>query len=281
MFLLPSGDNPSQGSSKSDPIILAADTAEPLRGFLLIAYADRRREKLHRPLEFQVPETRPDQIPMFIHCAHFAHRYNIIPLFLAALKAIVHVIDTKPPLDRKIYISLLELSSLCETVTVDGRTCKYKIDYGVEWCWIRPLHTERSFSDLSETLDAAEKYELTSLLAFCSSCYLEKMAEDPPGPTADGITAPFHNHPWLKATHRLRILSGAWSLERAWVSFVEKVPEFPPDYHCPKKNHATVCVQRWEKEWHRAAPSPAVLAYPTGNICQKFLVLEKEIKSTL
>ncbi|KAJ7142672.1 hypothetical protein C8R44DRAFT_194132 [Mycena epipterygia] len=74
MFLLPSGDNPSQGSSESDPIVLAGDTAERFRGFLSIAYAE--------PLEFQVTETQPNQLPTFIHCAHFAHKYNITPPLL-------------------------------------------------------------------------------------------------------------------------------------------------------------------------------------------------------
>ncbi|KAJ7142674.1 hypothetical protein C8R44DRAFT_726008 [Mycena epipterygia] len=48
-------------------------------------------------------------------CAQIQH-YS---LFLAPLKAIVHVLNIKPALDCKIYISLLELSDLREIVTME------------------------------------------------------------------------------------------------------------------------------------------------------------------
>ncbi|KAJ7142650.1 hypothetical protein C8R44DRAFT_974285 [Mycena epipterygia] len=269
MFLLPSGGNASQGSTESDPVVLAGDTAERFRAFLSIAYAE--------PLEFQLAETRPDQLSMFIHCAHFTHKYNITPLFLAALKAIVHVTNTKPALDSKIYISLLELSNLCETVMTKEGTYKYEIQFGVEWCWIHHLNAQCPFPELCKALDAGEKYELIYLPAFCSAAYMEKMVEDASDLTADGVTAPFQNHPWLKATHRLRMLSGAWSLDREWAKLTANAPAFPPDYRCPKKNHATDCVQRWETEWYRAITSAKVLAHLTTTLHRR-LELREEIK---
>src|SRR5436309_1338387 len=53
------------------------------------------------------------------------------------------------------------------------------------------------------------------------------MVSEAPELAATGVVPPFHTHPWLKASHRIRILPGAWSRERAWTHFAAIVPAFP------------------------------------------------------
>ncbi|KAJ7495421.1 hypothetical protein FB451DRAFT_1550843 [Mycena latifolia] len=274
MFSLPSGDHPLQGASESNPIVLAGDSAERLRAFLSIAYAEL--------LEFQVTDMRPDQLPTLIHCAHFAHKYNISPLLSAALRAIIHVADAKPALDSKVYVSLLELSTLCEAVMADtDSTYKDKIRHAVEWGWFALLEPELEFPDISEALDAAEQYGLTHLLAFSCLHYLIKTTKSAPQLGATGIFAPFNDHPWLKPAHRLRILSAAWSLEYAWAAFAAKAPEFPPGYVCRQTTHATVCVPRWRNEWKRAMSSTTLLAIPSGRFPDRMIQLKHDLGSVL
>ncbi|KAJ7761242.1 hypothetical protein DFH07DRAFT_1059889 [Mycena maculata] len=273
MFLVPSGEHPSQGLSDSDPIVLAGDTAERVRGFFSIAYAE--------PLEFQVVETGKEQLPTLIHCAHFSHKYNITPLLLAAIKAIDHVLKAKPALDSQLYISLLELSSLGGAIVLNAwRDYKSQIRSGVEWSWAHHLIRHSNImdvEDISLALDTAEEHALPHMLAIGSQIYLSKMHRNPSPRIGIAIVPPFHDHPWLKTTHRLRILSGLWSLEHAWMDFAAAVPVFPPDHVCPKKNHA-VCVKRWEKEWRRAVTSPKVVAVPSASMTSRLLVLQKEIE---
>ncbi|KAJ6554741.1 hypothetical protein B0H19DRAFT_152200 [Mycena capillaripes] len=269
MFLLPSGAHPSQGCTEMDPIALADDSVQRFRAFLTIAYAE--------PLELQVAETQPDQLPMLVDCAHFTHKYNITPLLLAALKSILHAVDAQPAIDSKIYISLLELSKLCDAIKIGDDTYQYKIRFAVEWGWVSHL-SGRDFPALTEALNAAETYGLGFLSCFASSYYLDKMVGDAPELTAPGVVPPFHTHPWLKTSHRLRILSGAWSRERAWTHFADTVPAFPIDHRCSKKNHTTYCVQLWEREWRRAVSSSTVLTVPSVNLTLRRLNLEDELK---
>jgi hypothetical protein len=184
---------------------------------------------------------------------------------MAALKSILHVADARAPIESKIYISLLELSQLCDDIKIGEHTCQYKIRFAVEWGWVSHLR-EHSFPALAEALNAGETYGLESLSAFASLHYLGKMASEAPELTATGIVPPFHAHPWLKTRHQIRILSGAWSQERAWTHFVATIPAFPPDHPCPKKSHATSCVLSWEREWRRAVSSPTVLATPSADL---------------
>ncbi|KAJ7109553.1 hypothetical protein C8R43DRAFT_1139659 [Mycena crocata] len=258
MFLLPSGDRPSQGSSDTDPIVLSGDTAERVHAFLSIAYAE--------PLEFQVSETGPERLPTLIHCAHFALKYNITPLLMAALKAITYVIDPKPALDPKLYMLLLELAKLCGAVNVDNTytTYKYKLEFAVEWAWITQLCVMGEFKELSEVMDVGERYGLRLLLAYSCFYYSEKMDQGP-DPKATGIIPPFRDHPWLKPAHRLRILSGAWSLQRAWDNFASTPPAFPPGHVCSRPNHEAACVKHWETIWRQAVSSPEVLGHPIGD----------------
>ncbi|KAJ6504553.1 hypothetical protein DFH09DRAFT_1335189 [Mycena vulgaris] len=220
MFLLPSGDHPSQGSEESDPIVLAGDTADRFRAFLSIAYAD--------PLEFQVVEAHPDQLATLVHCAHFSHKYNLTPFTLAALEAILHALIDDPPLKADI------------------------LQRSVVRTWLKHLDPKRGFTELSAAMDAGEQYGLHYLLSFTSVIYLERLAEQPPDRTPSSIIAPFLNHPWLKLAHRLRLLTSAWALERAWIEFSGTPPPFPQNHICLKPNHATVCTQRWSDEWQRA-----------------------------
>ncbi|KAJ6587634.1 hypothetical protein DFH09DRAFT_231017 [Mycena vulgaris] len=261
MFSFPSGDQPSQGMTESDPIVLAGDTAERVRAFLSIAYAE--------PLEFQVAEARPEQLSTLIHCAHLAHKYNITPLLLAALHAILHVVDRDHPLDWKIYVSLLEFAPLCETVMTDTNlTYCSKIRSVVERHWVQSITLEQQFPALAATLDAAEKYALLDLLSLASITYLEKMASGDDTPTANGIFPPFLHHPWLKPSHRIRILSGSWSLERAWFEFTATVPTFPPGHVCRSLNHGA-CKQRWTQQWERAVKSFNVVTVPLGQVSSR------------
>ena len=103
-------------------------------------------------MEFQVAQARPDQLPTLIHCAYFAHKYNISPLFLASLEAIVHIAEPIPALDSKIYLALLELSTLCELERSEGYRYTDAINHAVQLCWIR--HFSREFTDLSMAMDA-------------------------------------------------------------------------------------------------------------------------------
>jgi hypothetical protein len=196
---------------------------------------------------------------------------------MAALKSILHVADARTPIESKIYISLLELSKLCDAIKIGDHTCQYKIRFAVEWGWVSHLH-ERDFPALAETLDAGETYDLDFLSAFASSYYLEKMVSEAPELTATGIVPLFHTHPWLKASHRIRIISGARSRERAWTHFAAIVPAFPPDHRCSRKNNASSCVPLWEREWRRAVSSPTVLSAPLANLTLRTLKLEDELK---
>lgn len=196
---------------------------------------------------------------------------------MAALQSILHVADARTPIESKIYKSLLELSKLCDAIKIGDQTCQYKIRFAVEWAWVSHLR-ERDFPALSEALDAGETYGLDCLSAFASSYYLEKMVSEAPELTATGIVPPFHAHPWLKTSHRIRILSGAWSQERAWTHFAATVPAFPPDHRCSRKSHATSCLQLWEREWRRAVSSPTVLAAPSAKLTLRTLKLEDELK---
>ncbi|KAF8135875.1 hypothetical protein K438DRAFT_2031199 [Mycena galopus ATCC 62051] len=271
MFLLPSGEDPCQGSSESDPIVLAGDSAEQFRGFLTIAYSE--------PLEFQMTRTQLEQVPTLIHCAHFSHKYNITPLLLAALDAIVYVLGPQPALESKTSISLLELSKLCGTIHIDQElSFEYKIRSAVEWGWVAVCLHESNLGRIAEVLDIGEAYKLQHLLAFGYASYLENMGSCAEEATAQGVHSPFQAQPWLKPVHRIRILSGLWSQERAWSHFAATIPSFPEDHRCSKMNHATSCVLQWGLAFRRAVNSPSVLAVPLGGFARRRLVLERELK---
>ncbi|KAJ6496892.1 hypothetical protein DFH09DRAFT_339811 [Mycena vulgaris] len=254
MFLLPSGDHTSQGSEESDPIVLAGDTADRFRAFLSIAYAD--------PLEFQVVEAHPEQLVTLVHFAHFSHKYNLTPFTLAALEVILL------PLNADMYFSLLALSFLCEGYLSVASFVTYKLSLqrSVVCTWLKHLDPKREITELSAAMDAGEQYDLHYLLSFTSVIYLERVAEQPPDRTPSGIIAPFLNHLWLKLAHRLRLLTGAWALERAWIEFSGTPPPFPQNHICLKPNHATVCTQRWSDEWQRAVTSFRVLEISSSNM---------------
>ncbi|KAJ6549777.1 hypothetical protein B0H19DRAFT_1298109 [Mycena capillaripes] len=147
MYLLPLGDQLAQGSDDSDPIVLADDTVECFRAFLTIAYPE--------PLELQVAETRPDQLPTLIHCAHFSHKYNMTPLLMAALQPILQVADAHPALEPKIYGLLPELSKLCGAIKIDAETYQDGIRDAVQWGWAAHIR-DQEFTTISQALDVAE-----------------------------------------------------------------------------------------------------------------------------
>ncbi|KAJ7676994.1 hypothetical protein DFH06DRAFT_1428998 [Mycena polygramma] len=252
MFMLPTGPQPSQGSIEGDPIVLADDSVERFCAFLTFAYAE--------PLDFQVSETRPDQLPtLFI--ALISHTNTSSPLYCWQLS------------------TLLELSKLCGAIQFrQYRSYESQIRLDVECGWLTHLKTE--FRDLAYALDTGEVYGLRYLIASASSRYLEAMTREVSDPHST-VIAPFQNHPWLNPTQRLRILSGAWSQERTWTRFVANVPKFPANHRCSKRNHATSCVQLWEKAWHRAVISPAVLAVPSGTLYRRKIELQDELKPVL
>ncbi|KAJ6502808.1 hypothetical protein C8R47DRAFT_1210861 [Mycena vitilis] len=269
MFMLPSGPHPSQGSTESDPIVLVDDSVERFRAFLKLAYAE--------PLDFQVVEMKRDQLPTLIHCAHFAHKYNIAPILTAVLEGIVHSADARFAIDWKIYVSLLELSKLCGAIeSEDSHSYEYHIRVVVEWGWVGHL-ADRTYRELADALEAGESYGLNSLVAFASFHYLVKMTRDAPvleGPPV--LSPPFRDHPWLKPHQRLRILSGAWSQERAWTNFAGTVPKFQmPDHSCWPP---TSCLQLWDTEWRRAATSPKVLSVSSGDLIRRKFEFQQELK---
>ncbi|KAJ6521165.1 hypothetical protein DFH09DRAFT_1097944 [Mycena vulgaris] len=100
-----------KGLSEPDPIILAGDTPEQFRGFLSIAYAeDRLRDLLN---------LGPRDLPTLIHCAHFAHKYNITPLLWTAVYTGHDLMNTGHRVDWDSFLSYFELITIPGTLTLD------------------------------------------------------------------------------------------------------------------------------------------------------------------
>ncbi|KAJ7513305.1 hypothetical protein B0H11DRAFT_2182486 [Mycena galericulata] len=281
MFSLPSGDHIAQGSSETNPIFLSGDTAERLAAFCSFAYAEL--------LEFQIIDMCHDHIHNLIHCAHFSHKYNITPLLLASLRAVVRIAETKVALEPRLAASILELRSLCDC-ECDPRyyTSAADIESAVEWGWISELDDDQTYENLAEAMDFGEDNELSNLTAHAAAIYLEKISDDPApamGPFDARFT--FQEHEFLRSSHRLRILSGAWSLEQAWTRISSKMPPFPETHVCVKPRREptylspvrkTDCVSEWGTDWKAALASPAVSELSCGNISKKLLALQEQLQ---
>ncbi|KAJ7141518.1 hypothetical protein C8R46DRAFT_1233646 [Mycena filopes] len=263
MFAFPSGAVEAQGHSDSNPIILSGDTTERFRAFLKIAYAE--------PLEFQEAETQLDQLPTFIDCAHFAHKYEVTPLFRAAISVILNLLKPQPALTMELSISALELSSLCDDMEIppDALNCKRRIRHAVQMAWLRQFPAAPTFecrknpiylisADRTggsvEIMDISAQYELNELAAVAASEYHSKMS-DHTEPTAIGTFPPLIGHTWLKNEHRMRILAGAWSMEQAWRRAIAKAPALPAR-GCGEGTHSRACVPIWQTIWKRSVESP-------------------------
>jgi hypothetical protein len=127
-------------------------------------------------------------------------------------------------------------------------------------------------------MDAGEQYQLPYLVACASRRYLEKTIQQPSSRNTISCHLPFRDHLWLKATHRLRIPSGAWSLEHAWSDFLVKPPPFPADHQCLSPIHTTACVGRWDTEWKRAVASLAAVTTHPASFGARILRLQTELK---
>ncbi|KAJ7136188.1 hypothetical protein C8R46DRAFT_1361911 [Mycena filopes] len=256
MFTFPSGAAEAQGQSDSNPIILSGDTPDRFRAFLKIAYMEL--------LEFQEAETQLDQLPTFIDCAHFSHKYEITPLLRAAVKAALNLLESYPVLTIELGISALDLSGLCDDIQLSPGTfnCKCRLRCAVHLSWLRHFPIFPTFEFLAQIMDIGVQYELDDLAAWAAADYHYKMA-NLPELTADGGTTPppFTGHTWLKTEHRMRILAGAWSMEQSWRLIIATTPAFPPDHVCAQAIHARTCVPAWNTIWKRIVASPELPAY--------------------
>ncbi|KAJ7024270.1 hypothetical protein C8F04DRAFT_163383 [Mycena alexandri] len=275
MFMFPSGDAPTQGYNESDPIVLAGDSPERFRAFLTIAYAE--------PSEFQDAENQVDRLPAFIHCAYFAHKYEITPLFHAAVKAILHLLEPRPALTAELFASILALSNLCGDIRLPRAPADFKtsIRHAVEIAWVRNHPEEATFMALAEVLDISTAYGLGYLASLTASRYLFQMVSALPERTAAGATPPFADHPWLKGEHRLRILAGAWSMEQSWQRTVATAPAFPAGHNCAGPKHERFCVPAWQGIWRGVVTSPQLLAVSSADWLNRSLVLKNLFQERL
>ncbi|KAJ7663075.1 hypothetical protein DFH06DRAFT_1189289 [Mycena polygramma] len=280
MFMIPSGYHTSQGNTECDPIVLAGDTAERFSGFLSVAYAEL--------LDFQIADMCQHRLPSLIDCAFFAHKYNITPLLMASLRAAAHLAERAIPLDCAVAASILALSSLCDDDGHESYTnSAYDLEEAVELGWMSQLNDGSAFEDLAEAMDFGEDYELQGLLALAALLYLEKMSSiKRPHLTPSAAQFAFQSHDSLRPSHRLRILSGAWSMEQLWTRFTSAIPPFPTGVVCSQAfprnldftSHKTTCVGQWEKDWRAALSSKAVREVSCGHLAKKLLAFERELQ---
>ncbi|KAJ7450730.1 hypothetical protein B0H11DRAFT_2076999 [Mycena galericulata] len=269
MFSLPSGDHIAQGSSEINPIFLSGDTAERLAAFCSFAYAEL--------LEFQITDMCHDQVHNLIHCAHFSHKYNITPLLLASLRAIVRIAETKVVLEPRLAASILELRSLC--------------DCDLRWNGVG----YQSWTTLRRTKIWRKRW----ISARTTSSLISSHT---PLPSISRRFPMIRPPLWLPSTPVLRfkntnssdpriascILSGAWSLEQAWTRISSKPPPFPETHVCVKPRREptfllspvrqTDCISEWGTDWKAALASPAVSKISCGNISKKLLALQKQLQ---
>ncbi|KAJ6473373.1 hypothetical protein C8R47DRAFT_1076663 [Mycena vitilis] len=208
----------------------------------------------------------------------------ITPLFTAALEAILHALDAPSAIDWRVYVSLLEVANICQGP--DGSKAvhsKNKIRWAVEIGWIIQLSRDGpfTFQTLAEVLDTAETYALENLASDAAGRYLRKMGSEPQPPTPANTVPRFHDHPWLKASHRIRILSGGWSQEQAWNHFAATPPAFPPSHKCQRKIHATTCVKAWDDSWRQAGTSESVLKISSSDMTGRLAEFEKQLEPVL
>ncbi|KAJ7737084.1 hypothetical protein B0H16DRAFT_108203 [Mycena metata] len=175
------------------------------------------------------------------------------------------------------------MHTFCSGVRVEsGDSFGLRIWSEVQVGWISHLRDE-GFQTIAEALNVGEEYGLATLVAFGCYLYLQKMVKEEPKLPPGSMVPPFRDHPWLKSSHRLRILSGAWSQAQAWAHFAATVPHFPPTHRCPwsVSLHPLKCVTRWEEAWREAVISAKVLAHPTTNLMARRSVLQEELESEL
>ncbi|KAJ6535700.1 hypothetical protein B0H19DRAFT_1183983 [Mycena capillaripes] len=272
MFLLPPGDHASQGSTETDPIFQAGDTAERFARFLSIAYKEL--------LDFQIEDMDEDDVPTLIECAYFAHKYTITPLLLACLRAIVHIAEVFYA-EPEVAESIMALQALCEADVDDTRhsTSALEIASAVESGWISQIDSSSDFYILAEAMDFGEDHDLPMLLAHGAAFFLEKLSTHPDDTTPCGALFPFQDHDYLRCSHRRLIMGGAWSLEQLWTRFASKIPPFPMGVECSKSpySHRT-CVSKWEEDWRNALSSKAVQGISCGDMAKKLLTFENELQ---
>ncbi|KAJ7652508.1 hypothetical protein DFH06DRAFT_1206257 [Mycena polygramma] len=283
MFMIPSGDSTSQGNAESDPIVLAGDTAERFTGFLSVAYAEL--------LDFQIADMCQHRLLSLIDCAFFAHKYNITPLLMASLRAVAHLAEHAIPLDFEASASILALSSLCDDDDDDecNTTSACDLEEAVAVGWMSQLNDRSTYEDLAEAMDFGEDYELENLLALAAALYLKRMSSvERPLHTPSAPVFAFRDDDFLRPSHRLRILSGAWSLEQLWTRFTTAIPAFATGVVCSQArvfprnldftSHKTTCVEQWEKDWRAALSSKAVREVSCGHLAKKLLAFEKALQ---
>ncbi|KAJ6529603.1 hypothetical protein B0H19DRAFT_1192903 [Mycena capillaripes] len=266
IFLLP------QGANETDPIVLSGNSAEQFSGFLSIAYAEL--------LDFQIEHMCQHRVPSLIDCAFFAHKYNITPLLLASLRAVVYIAKNALPFESDIAASVMELQSLCDIdEDSDYSTSGAEIEYVVEWGWITGLDANCTFEDLADAMDFGEDHDLSQLLAHGAAFYAEKISADARNTSPGCLTFPSEGHDFLRSSHRARILSGAQSLEQLWTTLTSRIPPFPKEAGCDRDYYSLIIQRaRWEKDWRNALSSNVVQKITCVDMAKKLLTFEKTLQ---
>lgn len=97
----------------------------------------------------------PHHVPALIDCTYFTHKYNIPPLLVASLRAIVHFAKNGLVLNTELAESILDLRILCNVGDVDAHyaTSPSDTESAIECGWISQLDASDSFEELNEAMD--------------------------------------------------------------------------------------------------------------------------------
>ncbi|EIW81192.1 hypothetical protein CONPUDRAFT_55683 [Coniophora puteana RWD-64-598 SS2] len=243
-----------EGESDENPITLQGDTADEFRALLWALYS--------LPHEFSLAQTGRSSHAQLFNLAKISHKYEFRSIegwALAALTALYTRPSHSPPLDEAAdtpsLVQVTELASLCEQrELLDAATLR----------WKRLLASSR---DVALALGLAERLNLRGLLG---AAYHAMLLQGRDVWDAD---------PLLTRAQRVRLLSGHYSLARAW----ERLPGEPPALaHSPRcTGGAQVrCNAAWAALWRSALDmGKQVLPLQYADVLGKVMLAESVIKA--
>ncbi|KAI0287270.1 hypothetical protein BC826DRAFT_917428 [Russula brevipes] len=286
MFSLPQGDNPAEGQSDDNPVILVGDTASQFRNFLWALYA--------LPHELLQVHSNIGHLTRLIDIASISNKYSFKSLETWALDVIVDTITRRGPSSPPFPLAGLSHApaSPAQTYLLPAQFTNNEQIVALvrlaQMCQHERLlntmveslrrHMGSSPQNAYMAMTLADELDLRVLRG---AAYLEVMQKAVvvvrragTGPVEGEIDA--DGRLVVSAAQQMRLLSGYYRLTMAWEQLRTVPPNFDHAPSCGVNWHQSGCMQSWQEFWREKSKSETVLALGLADVLGRLRAVLKE-----
>ncbi|KAI0258189.1 hypothetical protein BC834DRAFT_926579 [Gloeopeniophorella convolvens] len=285
MFTLPQGDQPAEGQSDQNPVVLMGDTVSQFRNFLWALYA--------LPHELLQVHSNLANLTRLIDIARISNKYSFKSLETWALDVIVDTVTRKnspslpfplaspthmPTSPTQPYTPTAQLTNNDQIIALVrlAQMCQHERLLNTMVESLRKLMTT-STQNAYMALTLADELDLRGLRG---ASYLEVMQKAVvvvrrgTGPAEGSLDD--DGRLVVSPAQQMRLLSGYYRLTMAWEQLRTVPPAFDHASSCGANWHQTGCVQSWQEFWREKTKSDTVLALGLADVLGRLRAVLKE-----